>query len=143
MRSWILLTALFFASAAALGQAQAPAPKKPPAAHPVHDTRSRELLQEAQSAYQRGDYAAAEAGALRLLQENIRVFGPDHPNVGNALNLLGAANLKQGKFNEAEGNFRRMLTIYERKLGRDHVYTAAALNSLALVLERLGDYAGA
>ena len=144
MRRWILLTALSLASAGALGQAaQAPAPKKPPAAHRVDDTRSRELLQEAQSAYQRGDYAAAEAGALRLLQENIRVFGPDHPNVGNALNLLGAANLKQGKFNEAEGNFRRMLTIYERKLGRDHVYTAAALNSLALVLERLGDYAGA
>ena len=36
-----------------------------------------------------------------------------------------------------------MLTIYERRLGADHVDTAAALNSLALVLDKLGDYAGA
>jgi CHAT domain-containing protein/Flp pilus assembly protein TadD len=109
----------------------------------VDDTRSRQLLGEAQTALQRGDYPAAEAASLSLLQENIRAFGPDHPNVATALNLLGATNLRQGKFNEAEGNFRRMLTIYERRLGPEHEYTAAALNSLALVLERLGDYPGA
>jgi tetratricopeptide (TPR) repeat protein len=60
-----------------------------------------------------------------------------------ALSLIGAANLRQGKFSEAEGHFRRMLTIYERRLGPQHEDTAAALNSLALVLEKLGDYPGA
>ncbi len=128
-----VLLSLFVGGAAGQGPAQ----KK------VDDSRSRALLDEAQTALQRGDYPGAEQASLRLLQENIRVFGPDHPNVGTALNLLGAANLKQGKFNEAEGNFRRMVTIYERRLGPDHEYTAAALNSLALVLERLGDYPGA
>jgi CHAT domain-containing protein/tetratricopeptide (TPR) repeat protein len=143
MRRILLLTALCLASAAALAQGESRAPQKKAAARQVDDTRSRQILGEAQGAFQRGDYAAAEEASLRLLQENIRVFGPDHPNVGNALNLLGASHLKQGKFNEAEGDFRRMLTIYEKKLGPDHEYTAAALNSLALVLEQLGDYQGA
>jgi len=133
---------LLLAAASAPAQQKALPQKELPAGK-VDDTRSRQLLQEAQGLLARGDYPAAEAASLRLLQENIRTFGPDHPNVATALNLLGAANLKQGKFNEAEGNFRRTLTIYERRLGPDHEYTAAALNSLALVLERMGDYAGA
>ena len=123
--------------------AQAEPPRKPAAARAVDDARSRQLLKEAAGRLRRGDYAAAESASLRLLQENIRVFGPDHPNVATALNLLGAAHLRQGKFNEAEGDFRRMLTIYEKRLGPEHEYTAAALNSLALVLEQLGDYKGA
>jgi CHAT domain-containing protein/Tfp pilus assembly protein PilF len=140
MRSFAFL--LLVALSAAAGAQGQPQQKSVPAAK-LDDARSRQLLDEAQGLLQRGDYPAAEAASLRLLEENIRTFGPDHPNVATALNLLGAVNLKQGKFNEAEGNFRRMLTIYERRLGPDHEYTAAALNSLALVLERMGDYAGA
>ena len=141
MRRAVLAAALFCTSQVALAQAEAP--RKPAAARPVDDARSRQLLGEAQSALARGDYPAAETAALALLQENIRVFGPDHPNVGTALSLLGGAHLRQGKFNEAEGDFRRMLTIYERRLGPSHEDTAAALNSLALVLEKQGDNAGA
>jgi CHAT domain-containing protein/Tfp pilus assembly protein PilF len=141
MRRFALAAALSFTCGIALAQAQPQ--KKPAPARQVDDTRSRQLLDEAQGALQRGDFTEAEAASLRLLEENIRSFGPDHPNVANALNLLGAANLRQGKFNEAEGNFRRMLTIFERRLGPEHEYTAAALNSLALALERLGDYPGA
>ncbi|MBV8032127.1 MAG: tetratricopeptide repeat protein, partial [Betaproteobacteria bacterium] len=140
MRRLLLAVALACAPALAAAQA-APAQKKP--ATKADDSRSRALLEEAQNQLQKGDFPAAEAASLRLLEENIRVFGPDHPNVANALNLLGAAHLKQGKFSEAEGDFRRMLTIYERRLGPEHEFTAAALNSLGLVLERLGDYAGA
>ena len=142
MRALALGALLALCAAGASGQ-QKPLPQKELSTARVDDTRSRQLLEEAQTLLQRGDYPAAEAASLRLLEENIRTFGPDHPNVATALNLLGASNLKQGKFNEAEGNFRRMLTIYERRLGPDHEYTAAALNSLALVLERMGDYAGA
>jgi CHAT domain-containing protein/tetratricopeptide (TPR) repeat protein len=141
MRGIVLAAALCCAPFAAYSQA--PSPKKPAAARQIDDARARQLLGEAQAALQRGDLAAAEASSLTLLQENIRVFGPDHANVGTALSLLGGAQLKQGKFNEAEGNFRRMLTIYERRLGPQHEDTAAALNSLALVLEKLGDYSGA
>lgn len=142
MRLLLLLGALACAPLPAL--AQNPPAKKPAAGRPqLSDAHSRELLNQAQGALQKGDYPAAEAASLALLGENVRVFGPDHPNVATALNLLGAAQFKQGKYSEAEGNFRRMLTIYERRLGPAHEDTAAALNSLALVLEKLGDYPGA
>jgi CHAT domain-containing protein/Tfp pilus assembly protein PilF len=144
MRFAVLAAALCCASQGALAQTAAPAkPSAAPAKAGVDDARSRQLLGETQAALTRGDYPAAEAASLGLLQENIRAFGPDHPNVGTALSLLGAAHLRQGKFNEAEGDFRRMLTIYERRLGPNHEDTAAALNSLALVLEKQGDNAGA
>src|SRR5262249_5666967 len=136
----LLLAAALAASVPpAFGQA---APIRKPAGR-VDDTRSRQLLDEAQGALQKGDFGAAAAASPRLLEENIRTLGPDHPNVAVALNLLGASHYRQGKFNEAEGDFRRMLTIYERRLGPNHEDTAAALNSLGLVLEKLGDYPGA
>jgi CHAT domain-containing protein/Tfp pilus assembly protein PilF len=146
---WLRASMLAWAAAAALilSPLDAPAQARKPAAGAasgrIDDSRSRQLLEAAQEALRKGDYPAAEAASLQLLQENERVFGGDHPNVATALSLLGATYLRQGKFNEAESRFRRMLTIYERRLGADHEYTAAALNSLALVLERLGDYAGA
>jgi CHAT domain-containing protein/Tfp pilus assembly protein PilF len=140
MRWTVLCLALLAAPGTSL--AQAPAAKKP-AARQVDDTRARQLLEQAQNSLQRGDYAGAEAASLQLLQENIRLFGADHANVGTALSLLGAAHLRMGKYPEAEGDFRRMLAIYERRLGPSHEDTAAALNSLALVLERQGDNPGA
>ena len=137
----VLLAALCFICGIAVAQTQPQNKPAPP--RQVDDTRSRQLLNEAQRALERGDFPGAETASLRLLEENIRTFGPDHPNVANALNLLGAAYFKMGRFSEAEGNFRRMLTIYERRLGADHEDTAAALNSLALVLEKQGDNPGA
>ena len=143
---------LTYAQAPHLIYAQAPAAKPPPRAKPpapaaaapqVDETRWKQLLVETEAALGKGDYAGTEAAGLRLLDEGVRTYGADHPNIAASLNLLGAAYLKQGKFNEAEGQFRRVLTIYEKQLGADHEYTAAALNNLALVLEKLGDYAGA
>jgi CHAT domain-containing protein/tetratricopeptide (TPR) repeat protein len=125
-----------------LAQAKPPAPAKP-LPKQADDRQFRALLEEARRAYQRGDYPATQAAAQKLLEEGTRVFGPNHPDVAVALNLLGAASLRMGKFSEAEGYFRRMLAIYERGLGPEHEFTAAALNSLALVLEKLGDYPGA
>ena len=141
MRRFAFLAAFCFTSGIAVAQTQPQ--NKPAPARQVDDTRSRQLLNEAQGALERGDFPGAETASLRLLEENIRTFGPDHPNVANALNLLGAAYFKMGRFSEAEGNFRRMLTIYERRLGPNHEDTAAALNSLALVLEKQGDNPGA
>ena len=141
MRRLAFIAALCFTCSAAV--AQAPPPKKSAPARRIDDTRSRQLLDEAQGALERGDFPGAQTASLRLLEENIRTFGPDHPNVANALNLLGAAHYRMGRFGEAEGDFRRMLTLYERRLGPNHEDTAAALNSLALVLEKQGDNAGA
>ena len=143
MRAAALLAALLAAATAAHAQTAQRKPQPGAQQRQVDDGRARALLAEAQGALTRGDYAATEAAGLRLLEENVRTFGADHANVAVAHQLLGEAQRRQGKFNEAEGNFRRMLTIYERRLGPEHEYTAAALNSLALVLEKLGDYPGA
>ncbi len=144
MRRIALSLALCVASGAAFAQSQ-PARKPAGKAAPrqIDDTRARKLLEDAQMALQKGDFPAAEAASLRLLEENIRTFGADHQNVGTALSLLGEAHFRMGKYPEAEGDFRRMLTIYERRLGANHEFTAAALNSLALVLEKQGDNPGA
>jgi CHAT domain-containing protein/Tfp pilus assembly protein PilF len=142
MKFLVFLTAFFFFTSE-IAVAQPQPQKKAAPARQVDDSRSRQLLNEAQETLQRGDFPGAEAASLRLLEENIRTFGPDHPNVAVALNLLGAAHYRMGRFGEAEGDFRRMLTIYERRLGPDHEDTAAALNSLALVLEKQGDNPGA
>jgi len=116
---------------------------KPAAARQVDDRRYAELAAQAEAAYQRGDFPAAQAAALQALEEGAQVYGADHANLGRALNVSGASLLRQGKFTEAEAQFRRMLALYEKSVGPDDVFTAAALNSLALVLERLSDYRGA
>ena len=59
MRFLVLLAALCCAPVPALAQTQPP--KKPPPARQADDTRSRQLLDEAQALLQRGDFAAAEA----------------------------------------------------------------------------------
>ena len=134
--------AIFMAGLCLLPCAEVQAQQKKPSAR-VDDSRSQAILSEATGLLSKGEFARAEEAGLRLLQENVRTFGADHPNVAVAHQILGEAQRRQSKFNEAEGNFRRMLTIYERRLGPQHEDTAAALNSLALVLERLGDYPGA
>jgi len=69
-------------------QSRKPRRKKPAAARQIDDTRSPQLLNEAQGALERGDFPGAESASLRLLEENIRTFGPDHPDIANALSLL-------------------------------------------------------
>ncbi|MBK8065691.1 MAG: tetratricopeptide repeat protein [Betaproteobacteria bacterium] len=143
-----LLLALAFAwPLAALAQSAKPAARapagKPAPARQVDDRRYAELATQAEGAYQRGDFAAAQSAAAQAIDEGLRAYAGEHANLGRALNVLGAALLRQGKYPEAEVQFRRMLALYEKHVGPDDVYTAAALNSLALVLERLSDYRGA
>jgi len=134
--------------AAGLAAALAPAPacaqaRKAPAQRQVDDAQFRAMIGQAEQALQKGDYPGAHSAAQGAAAEGARVFGADHPNTAAAYNLIAAAFLRQGKFSEAEANFRRVLTAYEKHLGASHEYTAAALNNLALVLEKLGDYSGA
>src|SRR5207253_968031 len=74
MRLLAFLAALCCATGGAWAQVALP---KKPAARQIDDSRARQALQAAQDALQRGDYAAAEAESLNLLQENTRTFGAD------------------------------------------------------------------
>ncbi|MBI4292201.1 MAG: CHAT domain-containing protein [Betaproteobacteria bacterium] len=51
--------------------------------------------------------------------------------------------LRQGRYADAEVQFRQALSIYERRSGADSINAASALNNLALTLERMGNFASA
>ena len=60
-------------------------------------------------------------------------FGVDHAYYAVALNKLGIAFQLQSKYTEAEGLFKRALTIREKVLGANHSDVGQTLNNLALV----------
>lgn len=107
------------------------------------DRRWQELADQAESLLAKGDLRGAEQAGRALVEEAKRIFPAGHANLASSISTLGAVFLKQGKYGEAEEQFREALAIYEKRSGADSVNTASALNNLALVLEKLGDYRGA
>ena len=71
-----------------------------------------------QDHYARGNYPAAQIDAEELERLVKARFGADHPYYAVALNKLAAVYLRQGKYSEAEGLYKRALAIRERALGR-------------------------
>ncbi|MCA9695825.1 MAG: tetratricopeptide repeat protein, partial [Myxococcales bacterium] len=96
--------------------------------------RYRGLVSTAQ-----GDYAAAYADYERALAMSERMYGPDHPAVATALNNLGNACQKLGRFDEALGYNERALVIDERTHGPGHPFTATSLFNLGTVAKAKGD----
>lgn len=90
--------------------------------------------------HQAGKYAEAAALAERAVALAERLHGPDHPNVGTALNNLGLAYRRQGRNAEAEPVYLRFLAIREKTLGPDHPNVATALNNLAVVYKEQGRF---
>ena len=86
-----------------------------------------------QDHYARGNYPAARIDAEQLERLVKARFGPDHAFYALALNKLGIAFQSQGKHVEAEGLFKRALTIREKVLGANHSDVGQTLNNLALV----------
>ena len=80
---------------------------------------------------------------LRCLAGMERVYGPEHPAVGVALNNLGIDQLAVGRVEEAIASHRRALKVREAVLGPDHVWTASSLTNLADALMVEGDHQAA
>jgi tetratricopeptide (TPR) repeat protein len=70
-------------------------------------------------------------------------LGPDHPDVGIALNFLAALYQAQHRYAEAEPLFKRSLAILEKALGPDHPNIPDSLNNLAGLYTVQGRYADA
>src|SRR5262245_42502954 len=62
------------------------------------------------------------------------------PAVGQTLNNLARLYRDQGKYGEAEGLYKRALTIREQTLGPSHPYVAATRHDLAAVASGRGHY---
>jgi CHAT domain-containing protein len=93
--------------------------------------------------YEAGKYDEAIPIAQRVLELAERESGPDHPDVGSALNDLAVLFWKQGRFADAEGLTERSLAIYEKALGPEHPFVAAALGNLAGLYRYRGKYTDA
>jgi tetratricopeptide (TPR) repeat protein len=66
--------------------------------------------------------------------------GSQDNRYGASLNALAVAVQIQGRYDEAEGLFRRALAIWVRDPGRDRVDLAVGLSNLANLLRARGEF---
>jgi len=90
---------------------------------------------------QAGRSAEALRWAERAVAGQAARVGTDHIAYADALVRLGAAQEQRAELAEARESFEQALAIHERK--GDETSALGIHNSLAIVLERQGDFAGA
>ena len=88
----------------------------------------------------RGDYAAAEAMAKEVYEQQSQRLGAAHPNTVAALTSLASIYRKQGRLIEAEKTFQDAWERYHKVLGDQHRSTVIAANNLGEILEKEGIY---
>jgi len=89
----------------------------------------------------RGDYPGARAGLERALA--LRESRPAHPELAEALSLLGEQRRLDGELVEAKQFGARAVSLAEKTLRPDHTDLATYLRILAIPIGDLGDLAGA
>jgi tetratricopeptide (TPR) repeat protein len=114
----------------------------PHAASAQEPNEAATLTQQIIQLYKQGQYSEATPLAQRLLTIS-EPLGPDHPDVANSLNILGALYRLQGRYAQAEPLLKRALSIREKTFGPDHSDVAQSLNNLASVYEAQGRYTDA
>ena len=72
-----------------------------------------------------------------------KAFGPDHPDIAQALNNLAALYGRQGRNAQAERLFKRSAATFEKTLGPDHPDLAGVLENLAGLYKYQGRHADA
>jgi tetratricopeptide (TPR) repeat protein len=93
----------------------------------------RQELIRAHQAYERGDIAAAENGAGKVIEAY-----PHAREIGEAYYVRGLARARQGRKSEAEADFRQAIKRSQRgELG------GRAATSLGMILQERGQYAEA
>ena len=94
--------------------------------------RAAVLTEEYQQLAQEGRYRDAIPVARDVLAIREKTLGPDHPDVGLALNNLATVYLDQGRYTEAEPLYKRGLAIREKALGSDDPELASELSNLGM-----------
>ncbi len=92
---------------------------------------------------QLGLYDDAEPLARHALAEKVALYGPEHPDVAVAYNVLGWILRQSGDLVEAESSLREAVRIGRAAFPDGDSRLARALNDLGVVLEAKGDYAQA
>jgi tetratricopeptide (TPR) repeat protein len=78
--------------------------------------------------------------ALAIMEKHL---GPDHPDLGYYLNVIGILHRQRGELDDAEKVFRRLLDSDTRAYGPDNGKTGRTWNNLGGVLFDRGKYAEA
>jgi tetratricopeptide (TPR) repeat protein len=91
----------------------------------------RALNQETLQLLEAGKRPDAIAVAVAAVTDAERRFGPDRPDVGDALSNLANLHRFAGKYDAAEPLYRRALSIVEKVSGGDHADVAPNLDRLA------------
>jgi len=100
--------------------------------------RARILNDEAIYRYAAGDYRGAAASSRRARDTLAAGPGAGHPEAGESLNNLAAADAALGRIAEAEAGYRAAAELRTRTLGRKHPDYATTLNNLAVLLAQQG-----
>jgi len=92
--------------------------------------------------YRTGNYDQAEPFYLDAiaLWERQKVFGPNYPNIADALDYLGQIYQQRRDYIKAETALMRALAIATKNRGPDHPNVAVILNHLANVYTDKGQY---
>ena len=90
-----------------------------------------------------GSYEAALEQADRALEVSRSAFGPDHPQSGVSLRVIGGIRAASSDFAGAETAYAESLEIFEKSVGPQHVLYGDTLNLYAQVLRSTGKQAEA
>jgi CHAT domain-containing protein/Tfp pilus assembly protein PilF len=104
---------------------------------------ARKLYQEGIKLLGAGKYEEALTLVERAGEIRERVLGPEHRDVAETINGLGALYFYKGEYAKTESLYQRGLDIREKVLGPEHPIVAASLNNLAIVYQEKGEYAKA
>lgn len=88
----------------------------------------------------KGDIVRAESLLNRALENRVKIFGAEHPNVALTLADLGDFETERGRHDQAITYFDRALDIIEPVLGVDHVFSAPVLFHYGEARQRQGRF---
>ena len=86
----------------------------------------------------KADEALPLAEKVVALRE--KILGPEHADVGAALNFLAGVYFDKGEFKTAEPIYLRALAVREKAFGQEHLDVAESVNDLAVTYLNLGEY---
>jgi CHAT domain-containing protein len=107
-----------------------------PAQAQSSDLRAAE--QRAQEAYYSEDYRHARALAGQTAQAIKAQVGDDHDGLQTQLGIMAASSEQLRDYATAERHYRDLLSLFERKYGRDTINSAFGMEALARVLLKNG-----
>ena len=93
--------------------------------------------------HDQGDYRQTEALLRPVLEERLRLLGPEHPDTLVSRHHMARALWSQGRAVEAEREYRQIIPLSERLLGPEHPQTLRGRNNLANALLAQGKSAEA